>query len=490
MNIRKIVGLEELLRSLSLEEAPDKMRHVIYPWHEYSLKRGQDVCIWHVDANFSYVSLQRLIIETFKAKGHLTSPKLADALILLYTQSPRNPNPLDQLEQFLSAFTEATISQYVVLPSSPSLKLYGPVDESDSAEPKEELIGFFQHGNFRYEPFAGELFERVKYRFKRLRLAKLQEDLEKILGRLAIYRERVPITVLDFAKLGFRGKQADSVVSLMQYYFDDLAAIAFEGFWEEHLASQFLLVASGAQPLDRTFAEALPGTSWLSLFWGVEVLGSNGMISWITEESHLRGTLSLAVHNFGNGIIRALDRLKEEIGQVPTEAHPPPFPSLLKYARLVTRGRELQSKGYVEESFVLLMVAVESLLASKDAISETISRRAGALLAIAKSKRFEECLKSVQVLYEARSRFVHNGAPISSERLTDLQSLCSLIFFAAYRSQIHCAEKSETAWKRQWVRTLDYFSACLDASFPIDPTTIRFSGLRSIIGLPGEALPD
>jgi hypothetical protein len=85
----------------------------------------------------------------------------------------------------------------------------------------------------------------------------------------------------------------------MQRYFDDLSDALFEDFWQKHLETQYLGVAAGAAVLDRASLESLPGTAWLSVFWGFHLLGARGMISLTTEQSHRSDTLGWRVHSLG-----------------------------------------------------------------------------------------------------------------------------------------------------------------------------------------------
>ena len=186
----------------------------------------------------------------------------------------------------------------------------------------------------------------------------------KLFGCLALHREPVRTKVIDFGRLGYEGYQPPDVATLMQYYFDDVSGAMFEKFWKAHLESQYLGAAAGADLLDRALLESLPGTSWLSVYWGVELLGGKGIISWITEETQTRANLAVRVYALGNELTKAKERTQVELdglGPGPYRV----YPSLLNYARLVARARELQNKGYIEESFTLLMVAMESLLAGR-----------------------------------------------------------------------------------------------------------------------------
>ncbi len=155
------------------------------------------------------------------------------------------------------------------------------------------------------------------------------------------------------------------------------------------------------------------------------------------------------------------------------------FPSLRNFSRLVARSRELQNRSYIEESFTLLMVAMESLLVEGESISRTLSRRAGAILAISQSKNFDAAVKSVLKLYDARSKFVHQGEAITSESLRTLQEVCRAVFFAAYRSQVRSTRQTDHAdnvWRTKWANVLDYVSACFDAGLTVDSAAMNASG--------------
>jgi len=285
------------------------------------------------------------------------------------------------------------------------------------------------------------------------------------------------VKVIDFTELGLRGHQPPEVVTLIQYYFDDLSSALFEEFWEEHLETQYWGVAAGAGLLDRASLEAVPGTSWLSVFWGFDLLGGKGMMSLITEESHWRDTLSLKVHTLGSDLADVTRRMQVELKDLGPGPHRV-YTSLRNFARLVARSRELQDQGYIEESFTLLMVAMESLLAESESISTTVSRRAGALVAISGSKQFVDSAKSVQKLYDARSKFVHEGGAIQPDSLKALREVCETVFFAAYPSQARSTrdERDASSWKVKWVKMLDYIAACFCAGVAVDANAAYDSG--------------
>lgn len=470
MQIRKAEGLESLLQSLSLDEEPGKIRHVVYPWDEYSGVPGQDVGFWYSTEGCQYSTLRRLILQEFKRVGHPTSDRLADGLVLAFALMPKTHDVLTEFEKILDPFAAADVSQFLFIPASALLEYV----EADKP-PKHEIIGLFGHGPFQYAPLAGDLMRKIKYRFERIGVGALTTGLDEFHGRIAVYREPRNTKVMDFTGLGFKGHQPPEVVNLMQHYFDDLSDALFEDFWQEHLESQYFGVAAGATVLDRASLESLPGTAWLSIFWGFDLLTARGMISLTKEESHRRNTLGWRVHSLGEELGEAKRRVELELTEALGSGPYRVYASLHNFARLVARSRELESRGYVDESFTLLMIAMESILAERDSISTTLRRRAATLLAVAEDKNFGDSVKSVLKLYEARSRFVHQGETVTPDSLKALQEVCRTVFFAACRSQARFTEGDEN-WKGRWVTILDYISACFDAGLTIDSGTANISG--------------
>ena len=380
---------------------------------------------------------------------------------------------LTEFERVLGCFAHADVSQFVLIPASALIK-WNRVGQP----PEYDLIGLFGHGPFRYEPLDSDLIEKIKSGFERAGLCDLPPHIRNLVGCIAIYREAQSTKVIDFNQIGFKGRQAPDACNLIQSYFDDLSRVLFEDFWQKHMETQHLSAAAGACLLDRALLEALPGTTWLSVFWGFKLLFGTGMISLITENRHYKDTLTMRVNSFGAELAEAKRRMELEL-----TAHLGPgphrvYPSLQNFARLVARSRELENRGYVDESFTLLVVAMELVLAERDSISTTLSRRAGALLAVSDDQDFKASVNSVLRLYDARSKFVHQGEAISPDSLKALQEVCRTVFFAAYRSQVRFTEGDGDNWKSKWVSVLDYISACFDAGVTVDSRAASISGAQ------------
>jgi hypothetical protein len=319
--------------------------------------------------------------------------------------------------------------------------------------------------------------EEVRDRIVGIGLSNFLPELDKFFGCIAVYREPQRTSIVDFASLGFGGCRSPEVIDVMQSYFDDVAGTLFEGFWQEHMKTQYLCAAAGAAVLDRTSLESLPGTGWLTIFWGFALFAGNGMISFITEEGHRKGSIAVRVHSAGIDLNEAERRVELELKEQLGPGSHKVFLSLENFARLVARSRELQNRGYVEESFTLLMVALESILANRDSISSTLSQRVGVIWAVSQDKQFKDSIRLIQSLYDARSKFVHQGQPIAQNLLDVLSEVCRAVFFAAYRSQARSTNSQEEAWKDRWFSLLDYLSACFDIGVSVDPGVASIAGV-------------
>jgi len=167
MEFSKVNGLESLLRSLSADEVPGKTHHVVYPWHEYSKTPGDDIGFWYAAERCQYSTLRRLISKKFEEVGHPSTDRLTDSVVLSFVRMPKSGDVLSEWEKLLNSFVAADVSQFVLIPA-PALLQRVDVNEP----PGYEVIGFFGHGPFAYEPLGGELLENLKYRLNRIGLTR------------------------------------------------------------------------------------------------------------------------------------------------------------------------------------------------------------------------------------------------------------------------------------------------------------------------------
>jgi hypothetical protein len=181
--VRKVEGLEYLLLSLSLEDKGCQTKHVVHPWGEYSQAVGEDTAFWYSAEGCQYGTLRKIIIRSLEEAGHVTSERLADAVLLLFIHMPKASDVLTDFEKLLSSFVPADVSQYLFIPASALLKIDEP-----GKTPRYDIAGFFAHGPFQYLAVDRELSDRIKYRFKRIGIESLSEGLNQFLGCIEIHK--------------------------------------------------------------------------------------------------------------------------------------------------------------------------------------------------------------------------------------------------------------------------------------------------------------
>jgi hypothetical protein len=187
----------------------------------------------------------------------------------------------------------------------------------------------------------------------------------------------------------------------------------------------------------------------------------------------------MAVYEFGRQLAKAKSKLSHEVLPAQRERPLRYFDSLDQFTRLITRSRGLEYQGYLDESYALLMIGLESLLGEKASIVAAVSRRVGALIALAGGKPFEDTLRDISSRYDARSKFVHEGQPIAVVALEQLKEACSIVFFSILRSQTQWIDRGDGqahAWRDTCIKQLDYIVASLKVGVPIHEPSAALCG--------------
>ncbi len=483
MDLKKIKGLADLLRSLTATMPTDVERFTSFlaydsfAYEKHSVKERDDIYVWY-DSQYvgQFSTLQEQVIAPqLKEAGHPASAKFIAAVILTYVVMRRRLDAVDDLQGLLKSFTAADVSQFFIMPCPSFVDIYPRKD----AKRETEIIGPFQIGPFRHGPFAGKVLDQVKYRLTRAGLARMIPDIEKRTARFSISREPRSIKVLDFDALGIAGR-SEVEVTLSNNYFDDLSFACFDEFWSEHLESQIHHVAAGADILDRSTLESIQGGTWLSIFLGFTCQDRGGTASFLWEESHLVGKVTLKLLHYAEHSEKHNRLISTEIRQPLGEGPYRLVQSVQNLARAMTYSRELALRDYADEEFLLLIEGMESLVGEKGNLQNSVARRIGAILALAENAPFDRMNKEIKDLYNERSKFVHENVRIDRESLPRTEQKCRIVYFAAFRSQAATLNAHPDNWKNRWLALLDYLASSFLAGVPLDHNAVTQSGANPV----------
>jgi Apea-like HEPN len=220
---------------------------------------------------------------------------------------------------------------------------------------------------------------------------------------------------------------------------------------------------------------------------GFTLQKGNGTASIRVEDSHLLSTVQLKLYEYGRHLHEYHGRIRQELIEPLGGRAVQHFSTIQNVARMMARSRELASRSFFDEAFLLLCVALESVLADEKNISGSVSRRAASILAVSEGVNFERAIVEVQNLYKLRSRFVHEGEPVRSASLPRIEEICRKVYYVAMRSQDASISQGPQTWNRRWTKLLDYVASCFQVGSSVEPDFLREIGFLTSVTYPNRS---
>jgi hypothetical protein len=121
------------------------------------------------------------------------------------------------------------------------------------------------------------------------------------------------------------------------------------------------------------------------------------------------------------------------------------------FARLMQDARAHKGGGRVREAFLYFVIALDHLLGEDGRSVSTVADRASVVTHRIRSKTFADEVACVRRIYDARSRLVHNGSPVTLEDLSEADALACGVLWAITR--VAAEEDLET--RDAWVERID-----------------------------------
>jgi hypothetical protein len=115
------------------------------------------------------------------------------------------------------------------------------------------------------------------------------------------------------------------------------------------------------------------------------------------------------------------------------------------------RARAHYGDGRVREAFLYFVIALDHLLGEDGRNVSTVADRTSVLTHRIRSKTFADELACVRRVYDARSRLVHSGFPVTIEDLREADALASGVLWAITR----VTADGEFDTRDTWVERID-----------------------------------
>lgn len=403
-------------------------------------------------ARLSLQAVLRAICRELRLHGSVTDPDVAVAVlgILSETRPPATP-AVAHANYCLSRVHTAQVHQHLVLPIP--------------CPPGYEI----EVGDVRLRAFDPS---RLLYWADRGR-SQFPVDLLGFSGHTALERKCIGVCLLNWDSLADCGSRAvatrgsDFFLGLLDAYY----AAAFRHLMKEipdRVRGALLVLEAGALVhLDVTPMFAFPGARYVGLFhWQHEEKQRTwAVLSWVASVT--LGLIPSSVVSASRRWVRddlgfrgldparALDRTIEAVCRVLQRAH----------------DHRLRHRG--DEAALHFVIALDLLFGDQGRSTETIADRTALLVHQPLGATLEEAVRRVKRLYDARSKYVHEGCPIPPDVAAEAERMATEVLWCLLAVS-GAGAPSNTA---EWLRKVDYTLAALRDGRSVSDADLRAVGV-------------
>lgn len=390
------------------------------------------------------------IQKELQQRGHSESEPIAGCVLAIATLAHPNER-LTYLNTILDSVTTADLTQIVVLPTLNELKYR------------------VRFGSFEIAPLD---LDRLRYRSERAGSDFFELWGDRLARRLAIERDFHQVKVIPFPTSSplVRGSNIAEFRELVDHYFSEVAVRHFDDFWLRWREDQELLNAMDTAYFPERIFRYFPGTDNVSVFANIGGTGHG----WVSPGAQM---LELNLARTDTRVPAALQQLRDEYafegfgaGELDT--------TLRSYVRMLARARQHMHEGLRDEAVLHLVIALDLLFGERDASTRNVSARASAACTAAQISLYSESARRIGRLYDARSRYVHQGQPFPSEVIAVAEETCATVLRVLLRLHRRAAVEQDTIKLESWLAALDFVKAAAIAGVEIEPEFLGRWGLR------------
>lgn len=456
MPIPNTPKFEALLASFSVTkpEPPEGWREFVAVQkqslnNDYEFKNAPAVTFWYRDdTGLSLESLLEKISEELNKLGHVTSLELASVVTALFAYSKGSAaSAVERFNFMFSQIVDADVNQFFLFPQL-ALSTYR-VD-----------IGPFSVGPFKPE--------RLAY-LSRKSGSDYYDRYESGLRKIPFSVERKPraVRAVFWDKLAGPNGQwialSKSVRSILAYlvdeYFANLSALHFADFFSELNRVQEVPMALGSGWFDLHRLREVLGSHWISIY--LKIGGEN--VGFVSPSSSLVLSLNLGGGHIGIPLTEKFLCLHFGFeGFTDCEIHR----SLQSFCHFLALAAEHRSAGREAEAFLHNVIALDLLLGDTGSSTDSVSTRSAALVSLALNRDYSSVVKDSLRIYNARSKYVHEGTLPDSSFLPMVEKICREVAFCLFRLQRDAKNRS-SGFYGQWLKDVDFIVATIESGRPV-----------------------
>lgn len=448
----------ETLDSLSLSAGPGLEKtiglHATYAKATSGLRYEPPTYFWYRPTGG--MTIESLIVRVgreLERIGHVSEEAVVRVLLALIAhKGGHGSSAARQLNALLTEVTESQVMQFYVFPGP------GAVD--------------IQVGSFRIAPLDAQ---KLAYWSQRSGSDYFQLWGDQLKGRVAIERAPFPSRVLplnEAARLLGRATKGPEVERLIVQYFSAVARAEVPGFWDALVQQQDLFVACGAPFVPEEPLKLIPGCDIVTIFARI---GDSGR-GWVAPDT--MGPIMLELGFSVSEHRRVEAKLRKDFRLLGTETGPM-HEMVRTYVRFLARAWRYQAAKQPDEALLHAVIALELLLVDESQqISAVLQRRAALLSHRTLGRDYVATKKMVGAVYDARSRYVHEGLSSRADDLADARRVCEAVLYCLFRVHSSPSPTDQDA-RHDWLRHIDLAASHLEAGQVPSPELLTRLGIAA-----------
>ena len=398
---------------------------------------AQPIRLGHDPSDLSSASMLKAVSRELKERDHPAGDEFARVFLAAYAlRGPAPGSPVSRLVKLLDSIGPAKAWHYQItgLPFARGLAPYH--------------IGPFRLGPLRRD--------KLTYWCKRVGCDYFDRYPNAHVDSFAVESEPAVLAILDVNKAfgDLRIPVDATMIAVRDHYFDALSLHLCDSFTRQFREVQYVPVAAGAPYLDPDQPGFWMGSSFVTVYWR---LGDRNE-GYFSPNGGAVGANILGVDDKVTAVQQQLQNEYSFTGLGNSELHT----VLGVYCRFLTRAASLQSDDQVHEAFLHRVIALDLLLGDKQSSADRVSSRAGAIVGQALDMDHVAAVKLVKDLYDARSRFVHQGRAVGAADTDRVGDANGAVLRCLLRLQTK-PENHEPGFIGEWLKRLDLVAATLSA---------------------------
>lgn len=152
--------------------------------------------------------------------------------------------------------------------------------------------------------------------------------------------------------------------------------------------------------------------------------------------------------------------------------------TLVRFAGFVQKGKAHREAGRPDDAFIHYIIALEILFAGCESISRNVKRRTSVVVHCESQQQFYDTYKSVEDLYNYRSKYVHEGQEVPSDKLDLVARACSATVKCLLRVRTADDADDSQFLEKSWLRRLDYLACAFEAGLGVPDEHYLMCGLN------------